>query len=75
MEYSWMFQKTVFFSQIFFIEKNILKNPINLKTNIRVKTHYTILKMLSQGSFCKILEFVIGHVIKYNQLKWKRTQH
>jgi hypothetical protein len=35
----------------------------------RVKAHYTIHKMLSQGSFCKILGFVIGHVIKYNQFK------
>jgi hypothetical protein len=31
--------------------------------------------MLSQGSFCKILKFVIGHVIKYNWLGWKPTQH
>jgi hypothetical protein len=28
--------------------------------------------MLSQGSFCKILGFVIGHEITYNQLKWKK---
>jgi hypothetical protein len=41
----------------------------------RVKTHYTIHKMLSQGNFCKILGFIISYVIKYNQLKWKRTQH
>jgi hypothetical protein len=31
-----------------------------------VKTHYTIHKMLSQSSFCKICKFVIGHVIKYS---------
>jgi hypothetical protein len=31
--------------------------------------------MLSQGSFYKILKFLISHVIKYNQLKWKKTQH
>ncbi len=29
----------------------------------RVKTHYTIHKMLSQVFFGKILNFVIGHVI------------
>ncbi len=40
-----------------------------------MKLHYIVHKMLSQGNFCKILGFVIGHVIKYNQLKWKRTQH
>jgi hypothetical protein len=40
-----------------------------------VKAPYTIHKMLSQGSFGKILKFVIGHVIKYNQLKQKKTQH
>jgi hypothetical protein len=34
-----------------------------------MKGYYTIHKMLSQGSFWKILEFVIDHVIKYNQLK------
>jgi hypothetical protein len=30
----------------------------------RVKAQYVIHKMLSQNSFCKILNFVIGHVIK-----------
>jgi hypothetical protein len=33
---------------------------------IRVKTHCVIHKVLSHGHFCKILEFVIGHVIKCN---------
>jgi hypothetical protein len=28
--------------------------------------HYIVHKMLSQSNFCKILRFVIGHVIKYN---------
>jgi hypothetical protein len=32
----------------------------------QVKAHYIIHKMLSQGNFCKILKFVIGHMIKYN---------
>jgi hypothetical protein len=39
-----------------------------------MKAHYIVHKMLSQSSFCKILEFVIDHVIKCNQLKWKRIQ-
>jgi hypothetical protein len=30
---------------------------------LKVKARYTIYKMLSQGNFRKILEFVIGHVI------------
>jgi hypothetical protein len=48
MEYSWMFQNTMyFFHKMFFIEKNIKKNSINLKTNIKAKAHYTIHKMLS----------------------------
>jgi hypothetical protein len=34
-----------------------------------MKAHYIVHKMLSQGNFCKILGLVIGHVIKYNQLK------
>jgi hypothetical protein len=34
-----------------------------------------IYKKISQGNFCKILKFVIGHVIKYSQLVWKRIQH
>jgi hypothetical protein len=76
IEYFWMLQKIMyFFHKFFFVEKNILKNTINLKTNIRVKTHYIVHKILSQDFFCKILEFVIDHVIKYNQLKWKITQH
>jgi hypothetical protein len=33
-----------------------------------VKVQYIVHKLLSQNNFCKILEFVIGHVIKYNQL-------
>jgi hypothetical protein len=37
---------------------------------LKVKSQYTIHKMLLEGSFCKILEFVVNHVIKYNQLKW-----
>jgi hypothetical protein len=28
---------------------------------IWVKTHYIVHKMLSQGNFCKILKFLIGH--------------
>jgi hypothetical protein len=40
-----------------------------------MQAHYTIHKNLSQGNFCKILRFIIGHVIKYNQLKWKKIQH
>ncbi len=34
-----------------------------------------IYKMLSQGSFCKILKFAIDYVIKYSWLRWKRIQH
>jgi hypothetical protein len=34
---------------------------------LRVNAHYIVHKMLSQSKFCKILKFVIGHVIKY---KW-----
>ncbi len=40
-----------------------------------VKVHYIVHKILSQSNFCKILEFVIGHVIQHNQLKLKRTQN
>ncbi len=40
-----------------------------------VKTHYIVHIMLSQGTFCKILKFVIGYVIKYSWLGWKMTQH
>jgi len=40
-----------------------------------VKAHYIVHKMLSQNNFLKILRFVIGQLIKYNQLKWERTQH
>jgi hypothetical protein len=36
--------------------------------------HTTLsIKCCHQGSSYKILEFVIGHVNIYNQLKWKRT--
>jgi hypothetical protein len=34
-----------------------------------------IYKFLSQGNFCKILKIVIGYVIQYSQLGWKKTQH
>jgi hypothetical protein len=37
-----------------------------------MKTHYTIHKMLSQGKFCKILKFIISHVIKYIEYDEKR---
>jgi hypothetical protein len=33
-----------------------------------VKAHYIVHKMLSQSSFCKILKFVISHMIKYSRL-------
>jgi hypothetical protein len=41
----------------------------------KMKAHYIVHKMLSQRNFYKILEFVIDHVTKYNQLKWKKIQH
>jgi hypothetical protein len=47
---------------------NVL-SPSTPLLGTRVKAHYTVHNMLSQGSFYKILEFVINHVIKYNQLK------
>jgi hypothetical protein len=49
----------------FFFKNCIL---ISLREHM-YKAHQTIHKMLSQGNFRKILKFVIGHVIKYNQLK------
>jgi len=35
---------------------------------LKGETQYIAHKMLSQGRFCKILKFVIGHVIKYSWL-------
>jgi hypothetical protein len=32
--------------------------------DFEVKAHYIVHKILSQTSFCKILKFVIGYVIK-----------
>jgi hypothetical protein len=43
-----------------FQEKTTLVKKMGLG---RVKTHYNVHKMLSQVLFCKILKFVIGHVI------------
>jgi hypothetical protein len=40
-----------------------------------MKAHYIVHKILSQNNLYKILNFVNGHVIKYNQLKSKKTQH
>jgi hypothetical protein len=49
---------------------------VHVATNIcKVKAHYTVHKLLSQGNLCKILKFVIGHMNKYSQLWWKKTQH
>jgi hypothetical protein len=43
-----------------FGEKTTLGKKVGLG---KVKTHYIVHKMLSQVFFCKILKFVIGHVI------------
>jgi hypothetical protein len=65
----------IFFEYFWEYSKNILQKVVIKGGTNGVKSYYTIYKMLSQGGFCKILGFIIGHVIKYNQLKWKKTQH